>query len=348
KWNRMSPFGEERIAAQDLDEEPLQVASPMAEAAPPRRIDESHQSVKISVADAVASQPEAQQTRKTAPTEPPTTTRSPEPVPIAVFDPMPASTLGRRGLAIPDPDDDPRIKAPFSDYGADEHSSLKRFALPAIILVLLAAGAFAGTRTEAGRVWLQRAVDSVRDAYNSATGQKNETAAPTVEPPPPVTQTPAGEVAASSTPTASPSNSTSPSASQQPAQPSQNLPPTAAEDKRPSGTPEDISRQRASQQMIGANVLRVPASTMAANLITSRVPAYPESARAQDIEGAVIMDVVISQAGTVKYVRVIDGDRHLRAAAQDAVLRWRYKPYLLNGEAVEVATTVKLDFRLPE
>lgn len=100
--------------------------------------------------------------------------------------------------------------------------------------------------------------------------------------------------------------------------------------------------------MIGANVLRVPASTMAANLITSRVPAYPESARAQEIEGSVIMDVVISQTGTVKYVRVIDGDRHLRAAAQDAVLRWRYKPYLLNGEAVEVATTVKLDFRLPQ
>ncbi len=344
KWNRMSPFGEGRIAAQDLDDEALQIASPMAEAAPPRRIAESHPSAKIPLADAVPSQPETQQTHKLVPVEPSATTRSPEPAPIAVFDPRSASTLGRRGLAIPDPDDDPRIKAPFSDYGAEEHSSLKRLVLPAIIFVLLAAGAFAGTRTEVGRVWLQRAVDSARDAYNSATGQKSETSAPTVEPPPPATQPATGEAAASSTSAASPSNSTSP----QPAQPPQSLPAPAAEDRRPSGTPEDISRQRASQQMIGANVLRVPASTMAANLITSRVPAYPESARAQEIEGSVIMDVVISQTGTVKYVRVIDGDRHLRAAAQDAVLRWRYKPYLLNGEAVEVATTVKLDFHLPQ
>jgi TonB family protein len=86
---------------------------------------------------------------------------------------------------------------------------------------------------------------------------------------------------------------------------------------------------------------------MAANLITSRVPAYPESALEQEIEGPVVMDVVISDMGVVRYVHVIDGDRHLRAAAEDAVMRFRYKPYLLNGSPVEVTTTVRVDFRLP-
>lgn len=87
---------------------------------------------------------------------------------------------------------------------------------------------------------------------------------------------------------------------------------------------------------------------MAANLALSRIPAYPESARAQQIEGRVTMEVVISATGAVKYVHAIDGDRRLRAAAEDAVMRWRYKPYLLHGEPVDVTTTVQVDFRLPE
>jgi TonB family protein len=87
---------------------------------------------------------------------------------------------------------------------------------------------------------------------------------------------------------------------------------------------------------------------MAANLIASRVPAYPEAAKAQDIEGPVVMEVVVAASGAVKQVHVIDGDRHLRAAAEEAVLKRRYRPYLLNGSPVEVATIVRVDFRLPQ
>jgi len=86
---------------------------------------------------------------------------------------------------------------------------------------------------------------------------------------------------------------------------------------------------------------------MAANLVVSRVPAYPEAAKAQEIEGSVIMDVLIAPNGSVTYVRTIDGDRLLQNAAEDAVMRWRYKPYLVNGVAVQVSTTVRVDFRLP-
>jgi TonB family protein len=87
---------------------------------------------------------------------------------------------------------------------------------------------------------------------------------------------------------------------------------------------------------------------MAENLITSRVPAYPEAAKAQEIEGPVVMEVVVATTGAVKQVHVINGDRHLRAAAEESVLKRRYRPYLLNGTPVEVATIVRVDFRLPQ
>ena len=85
---------------------------------------------------------------------------------------------------------------------------------------------------------------------------------------------------------------------------------------------------------------------MEANLVTSRVPAYPEYAKAEGIEGRVVMEAVISKSGTVDHVRVIEGDRHLRGAAEDAVLKWRYRPYTVNGRAVDVATVIRVDFRL--
>jgi TonB family protein len=96
-----------------------------------------------------------------------------------------------------------------------------------------------------------------------------------------------------------------------------------------------------------AGVVHVPAATMETNLIASRVPAYPEAAKAEGVEGPVVMEALISQNGSVERVRVIDGDRRLRAAAEDAVLKWHYRPYLSSGHPVDVATTVRVDFRLP-
>jgi len=92
--------------------------------------------------------------------------------------------------------------------------------------------------------------------------------------------------------------------------------------------------------------INVAPAVMEANLVLSRVPAYPEVAKAEHIEGPVVVQAVISKDGTVDRVRVIEGDRLLRDAASEAVRRWRYKPYLLNGKPVEVATTVTVDFKL--
>ena len=58
------------------------------------------------------------------------------------------------------------------------------------------------------------------------------------------------------------------------------------------------------------------------------------------------MQAIISKTGTVRRVHVIEGDSRLRGAAAEAVYRWRYKPYLLNGQPVEVATTITVNFNL--
>jgi TonB family protein len=96
----------------------------------------------------------------------------------------------------------------------------------------------------------------------------------------------------------------------------------------------------------GEAPINVAPAVMEANLVASRVPAYPEVAKAEHIEGPVVVQAVISKDGTVDRVHVIEGDRLLRDAASEAVRRWRYKPYLLNGKPVEVATTVTVDFKL--
>ena len=85
---------------------------------------------------------------------------------------------------------------------------------------------------------------------------------------------------------------------------------------------------------------------MGAYLVASRVPAYPDGAKAEGVEGSVEMQVIIAKDGTVKRVHVIRGDSRLRVAAAEAVYRWRYRPYLVDDQPVEVATTITVDFDL--
>jgi len=64
------------------------------------------------------------------------------------------------------------------------------------------------------------------------------------------------------------------------------------------------------------------------------------------IAGTVMLAATISKAGTIENLRVLSGPAVLRSAALEAVGRWRYKPYLLNNEPVEVETTVNVVFTL--
>jgi TonB family protein len=95
-----------------------------------------------------------------------------------------------------------------------------------------------------------------------------------------------------------------------------------------------------------AGAIKVNPSVMDENLIVSRVPAYPEAAKISGVEGDVVMQALISKEGTVKRVHVTEGDSRLRSAAEEAVYKWRYRPYVVHGRPVEVATTVTVNFNL--
>ena len=73
---------------------------------------------------------------------------------------------------------------------------------------------------------------------------------------------------------------------------------------------------------------------------------YPAIAKAAHVEGTVVVTAMIDKTGRIVGAQVTSGPAMLRAAAIDAVREARYRPYLLNGEATEVETTVQVNFRL--
>ncbi len=81
-------------------------------------------------------------------------------------------------------------------------------------------------------------------------------------------------------------------------------------------------------------------------LITPIRPVYPAIARAAHVEGTVVVEAVISRNGTIESLHVLKGPTMLQSAALDAIRAARYKPYRLNGEAVDVQTTITVNFRM--
>lgn len=84
------------------------------------------------------------------------------------------------------------------------------------------------------------------------------------------------------------------------------------------------------------------------SLIRRVQPIYPSLARMAHIQGPVVVAAIISKAGTMDHVQAISGHPMLVRAALDAVSQWRYKPYILNGEAIEVETRITVNFVLGE
>ncbi|MGA2252125.1 TonB family protein [Terracidiphilus sp.] len=81
-------------------------------------------------------------------------------------------------------------------------------------------------------------------------------------------------------------------------------------------------------------------------LISRIVPLYPAIARAARLEGTVVLQATISRNGAIENLRVLSGSPMLQQAAMNAVQQWRYRPYLLNGDPVEVETTINVNFVL--
>ena len=92
--------------------------------------------------------------------------------------------------------------------------------------------------------------------------------------------------------------------------------------------------------------VRVSQGVSEGNLINRVTPPYPPMAKMARVQGAVILQAYISKQGTIENLRVVSGHPMLVQAALDAVKQWRYRPYLLNGEPVEVETQITLNFSL--
>src|SRR5215469_769816 len=86
--------------------------------------------------------------------------------------------------------------------------------------------------------------------------------------------------------------------------------------------------------------IRVGGNVEAASLINKISPEYPPIAKTAHVSGTVVLHAIIGKDGAIRELQYVSGPPLLMKSALDAVKQWRYKPTMLNGEAVEVDTTV--------
>ena len=105
--------------------------------------------------------------------------------------------------------------------------------------------------------------------------------------------------------------------------------------------PETLEKQKAMRIRIGGNV-------EAAKLVTKVQPIYPASAKERGAQGSVLLHAIVSKDGRPLSLQVLNSqiDPELARAAVEAVSQWRYQPTLLNGEPVEIDTTIAVNFTL--
>jgi len=92
--------------------------------------------------------------------------------------------------------------------------------------------------------------------------------------------------------------------------------------------------------------VRVSAGVAQGLLVKKISPVYPPDARSQHIQGTVVLHALIDKQGNISSIDVISGDETLAESAIEAVRQWKYRPYLLNGEPVEVDTHIQVNFTL--
>jgi periplasmic protein TonB len=83
-------------------------------------------------------------------------------------------------------------------------------------------------------------------------------------------------------------------------------------------------------------------------LLLKRVqPVYPHTAMQMRIAGSVQLQAIIDKTGSISSVKMLSGDPILARAAAEAVRQWKYKPYMLDGEPVDIQTQITVNFKLP-
>jgi TonB family protein len=92
---------------------------------------------------------------------------------------------------------------------------------------------------------------------------------------------------------------------------------------------------------------RVQLSPLTAQSVTVSVPPdYPLLARQMKVQGAVNLQALISREGTIQELQILSGPAILAAAAREAVKQWHFKPYMLNGQAVETQARITVNFTI--
>ena len=107
-----------------------------------------------------------------------------------------------------------------------------------------------------------------------------------------------------------------------------------------SSTPTAVPKAATPQRV------KVSAGVTTGLLIRKVQPVYPPLAKQARISGTVVLQAVIGKDGTIQNLRAVSGPPMLIQSAIDAVRQWKYKPYFLNGEPVEVDTQVTVNFTL--
>jgi len=90
------------------------------------------------------------------------------------------------------------------------------------------------------------------------------------------------------------------------------------------------------------------ASMQASQLIHKVQPTYPPMAKITHVQGVVEFTAIISKTGSIENLQLVRGNPLLVKAAEEAIVQWKYKPTLLNGEPVEVITDILVNFTLTQ
>lgn len=93
-------------------------------------------------------------------------------------------------------------------------------------------------------------------------------------------------------------------------------------------------------------IIHVSAGEMQGDVLNKVPPKYPAEAKKKKVQGTVVLRAVIAKDGTVKDLKAVSGPKLLRQSSMDAVKQWTYKPYLLNGNPIEVDTTINVIYSL--
>jgi protein TonB len=113
----------------------------------------------------------------------------------------------------------------------------------------------------------------------------------------------------------------------------------------PANLPKELIGDGSSKTDVRPGPTRIVSHLSEAQLVSRVEPVYPHVAAITGIQGQVKLHAIIARDGSIQSLNAISGHPLLVRAALDAVGQWRYRPYYLNGEAVEVETFITVNFR---